>query len=785
MAKSPGKNSKKKAVDGKKDKSAKTKSGGVGKKKSSKAHGGDSGKKTAAKKSSGKDDDTPAAVATMCLPAATDQQQRGTAENGAGGFRGNQNSISGGRSALANYAGTAADSFAQSFVDRWAGKMGGASSVDMPSTSQYSPMTGRNNMLSSWQQQMQMQQGEGNESDYRMMAMMMEQQQQVGWRVCAYCQNGAVMSIRELQVHEANCPFRGRSAGYAMMSSYGHDMNMMHPMQQQQMEPSFLGCLPIGTNIPSAAPGALTSGMNSNGLQLGGGQGGDGMIAPNIPHFSTPSEYASSKPVSSKQQNTTIRDSPLPKEDDPQIIENSKGPFKTLDEPMLLALDDDDYWLTPLHCFVRKNCVEVFTASSTDAENTPTKGKRRNVVAGQIGIRCPHCNKMGGNDIAGGTTPDKGENDVVEKKVFPSRGSVYYPNSITNVYNATMNLLQRHLFFCPNMPNEILKKYTTLKKDDARSGTSKMYWVESAKSLGFVDTLNGIKLSAKTPPSPPQVKVARSQNGEAAAARKRTRDILLSVDDGKKGDVKDDDTQLSGGNIDDDASPLVGPEDDKFTKFSFLLMSQMRRCVFTEADRLGKRKNLTNGFAGLACRHCYGGFGAGRFFPSSLKTLSDTSKTLNVIFSHLERCREVPKSVLDDLTKTKRTHEIERGNMKFGSQKAFFSRVWNRLHNERADGLKIDPPPRSVAKKKQKISVSDEPEPSVDELKLLRDNIALVTGKMSEGNMVHSMMMGGFANPAILNAMGGGNQPMLSMQRFASKRTSGEGDSNQPNHAEV
>ena len=109
--------------------------------------------------------------------------------------------------------------------------------------------------------------------------------------------------------------------------------------------------------------------------------------------------------------------------------------------------------------------------------------------------------------------------------------------------------------------------------------------------------------------------------------------------------------------------------DDKFTKFSFLLMSQMRRCVFTEADRLGKRKGLTNGFAGLACRHCFGGFGAGRFFPSSIKTLSDTSKTLDVIFSHLERCREVPKSVMVELTRAKRTHDIERGNMKFGSQK--------------------------------------------------------------------------------------------------------------------
>lgn len=113
---------------------------------------------------------------------------------------------------------------------------------------------------------------------------------------------------------------------------------------------------------------------------------------------------------------------------------------------------------------------------------------------------------------------------------------------------------------------------------------------------------------------------------------------------------------------------------------------------------------------------------------------------------------------------------------------AFFSRVWNRLHNERADGLKIDPPPR-VAKKKQMIMLSEPQQPSIDELKLFRDNIARVAGTMTDGNMMSSMMTGGFANPAILNAMGGGSQSMLSMQRFADKRTPGEGS--QSNHAEV
>lgn len=54
-------------------------------------------------------------------------------------------------------------------------------------------------------------------------------------------------------------------------------------------------------------------------------------------------------------------------------------------------------------------------------------------------------------------------------------------------------------------------------------------------------------------------------------------------------------------------TPLVFPEDKPYaTAFSYHLLSQMQPCVFTEADRLGKRKGLPPGFPGLACRHCFG-----------------------------------------------------------------------------------------------------------------------------------------------------------------------------------
>jgi hypothetical protein len=131
------------------------------------------------------------------------------------------------------------------------------------------------------------------------------------------------------------------------------------------------------------------------------------------------------------------------------------------------------------------------------------------------------------------------------------------------------------------------------------------------------------------------------------------------------------------------AAPLVTPEDKPYaTAFSYHLLSQMQPCVFTEADRLGKRKGLPAGFAGLACRHCFGGYGSGRFFPSSIKTLSDTSKTLNVLYNHMMRCRKCPQDVKDSLEKLRAHHDDERAKMKFGSQKAFFAKIWARLHEK-------------------------------------------------------------------------------------------------------
>ncbi|KAL7528488.1 hypothetical protein ACHAXR_002474, partial [Thalassiosira sp. AJA248-18] len=344
------------------------------------------------------------------------------------------------------------------------------------------------------------------------------------------------------------------------------------------------------------------------------------------------------------------------KDRDSVLIELSKEPFRQLPKPLALTLDKDKDWLTPLHCFVRKHCVEVFTATELNVQ-TFIKGKRKSIQVGQIGMRCPHCHE-GRMD----TEPNR------------ERWSVYYPTSLSTIYYSTMTLLQRHLHLCPKAPPHVLSKYKELKLVHARSGASKKYWIESAKSLGFVETLQGVKLSAKKVrrcPAPVFRRRQRSRRGGGVGVRRRRMrmgerrgsDSEEDDDDSKDGDSKKE-TKKKKKHPPAEAPPLIILADKSTsTAYSFLLLSQMQPCVFTEADRLGRCK-LPTGFAGLACRHCFGGYGSGRFFPSTIKILSETSKTLNRMHNHMSRCRNVPQEILDELDTARSTHDDKRAKMK-------------------------------------------------------------------------------------------------------------------------
>ena len=127
---------------------------------------------------------------------------------------------------------------------------------------------------------------------------------------------------------------------------------------------------------------------------------------------------------------------------------------------------------------------------------------------------------------------------------------------------------------------------------------------------------------------------------------------------------------------------LVVESDRKLaTAFSHAVLSEFGPTKFKETDRQGKRKGLKIGFPGMSCLHCNGTTKkGGRFFPSTIKTMADTKKTLMSINNHLMKCPYCPQEMKDNIAKLRHQHEEERKKQKYGSQKAFFSNIWKRLH---------------------------------------------------------------------------------------------------------
>lgn len=124
------------------------------------------------------------------------------------------------------------------------------------------------------------------------------------------------------------------------------------------------------------------------------------------------------------------------------------------------------------------------------------------------------------------------------------------------------------------------------------------------------------------------------------------------------------------------------------TTFTYAVLSELEVAAFTWRDRRGNRRKLTMGYPGMACRYCKGGTGrTGRYFPSSVKTMADSKKTLFSVYDHLSSCQKCPNLVKKQLLHLFGKH-IEEHNMRskrHGSQRDFFRRVWNALHAKKPE----------------------------------------------------------------------------------------------------
>lgn len=115
----------------------------------------------------------------------------------------------------------------------------------------------------------------------------------------------------------------------------------------------------------------------------------------------------------------------------------------------------------------------------------------------------------------------------------------------------------------------------------------------------------------------------------------------------------------------------------------FLAMSQMKPCELTQADRVGCYKSRELGFVGMACVHCAGQPGFGRYYPNSVRSLAQTT-TSQTILKHVgSKCRFCPAHIRDAVNELQRQQAaregMSSGRPRYGSRKIFFQRVWARL----------------------------------------------------------------------------------------------------------
>jgi hypothetical protein len=498
-----------------------------------------------------------------------------------------------------------------------------------------------------------------------------ERRSEQDWHICSKCDQRAFRNPMELMTHEISCR--------PIVVSTANSSTTIPTVSQNSPPTSTRGIAASATNIFSPqSSSSNVQNRNSNNKRANNADSTDKFKKHKKSRYlyggDTTNIHESNQECEEIDMSETTLPKPSLKEID-RSLTGSGEQYYQLIHPTPLAMEGDKTWLTPLHCFVRRYCVEVFTTNVSDiSSNLPSKGKRRAVHIGQVGIRCPYCHSSGKSISNGDDEDDSGDSCDGNSS---ERGSVYYPTSINSIYYATMNLLQRHLRVCRHIPNHILSKYNELRGDDARSGSSKKYWIHSARMLGLVDTdSDGIRIGNSKPKSSNFSKVDDADDDNEGLDDSST--TRLNEPTGHQ----QENNKLDEENLPSLLCPITIPEDSKVsTKFSYCLLSQIQSCYFTEADRLGKRVGLSFGYPGLACKHCYGGYGSGRYFPSSIKTMADTSKTMNVLFGHMMKCRQCPVDIKEQLRQLRGSHDEERSLMKFGSQKAFFTKLWRRLHS--------------------------------------------------------------------------------------------------------
>ncbi|KAL9179766.1 hypothetical protein ACHAXT_007736 [Thalassiosira profunda] len=322
----------------------------------------------------------------------------------------------------------------------------------------------------------------------------------------------------------------------------------------------------------------------------------------------------------------------------------------------LLSLPSDSSVLSPLRCFLRKHVV-AFAATDSDASiRSPSTFAVR---PGQVGVGCVHC--------------------LAADPKARSNRAVCFPFSMSRIYQSVADIQRFHLGECRALPAQVREEFRQLQKESAKGSkglATRSYWIESARRIGLADGPNGMYF-CRDPSLPPRPE----PRGPALGG----------------GDNLGLLAQAASGEDSLGQRPLVTPDDrPTIAAFLYRVMEQLRPTRFSEADR-NKRRSKDVGSIGVECRHCAGKIDGRKFFWSSV---SAAESNFVSVHSHVLGCPHVPLELREELAGLKELRREQTSRLRVGSQKAFFERVWARLH-----GLPV-PPIESAGKggKKKKGS---------------------------------------------------------------------------------
>ena len=297
--------------------------------------------------------------------------------------------------------------------------------------------------------------------------------------------------------------------------------------------------------------------------------------------------------------------------------------------------ESDSEWLSEANCFVRKYCVEAFSANEEDVLSTSKRGR---ITLHQVGIRCRYCKHL----------------PLKERAV----AAVSYPTSVAGIYESVKRWVRVHKDNCA-IPEEVTSKMADLHNQNEWIPTTRQYWTDSARALGMVDTEEGIRFSCDP-------KCIRPESNTNDGVQQETSPVAVArkANDGQA---------LADGDfiVYQDGMRIV-------PAYVYFLMRQVESCHFSEVDRFVARSKGPVGYPGFQCRHCSGHAGLGKYFPVSAKTLSTNSTSQN-IHAHLLKCRKCPDHIKEQLV-TLKAEKSRSPRLEPGWRKVFFDKIWNRLH---------------------------------------------------------------------------------------------------------